>query len=140
MDVIIANCVINLSTYKSEVFREAHRVLAPGGRFAVSDIVIRSNLDPAIRQKVLAFVQSYGALHYRPGRWLVADFLREAFSLHGGMALAKEIACWERDGISEDDGLRAKRNELAGIVHVPRGGVRLMESFDRDAGRLRRAS
>lgn len=71
VDVIISNCVINLSTNKSEVFREAHRVLAPGGRFAVSDIVIRGNLDPAIRQSVEAWMGCVaGALgegEYRSG-------------------------------------------------------------------------
>lgn len=56
VDVIISNCVINLSADKSEVFREAYRVLGPGGRFAVSDIVIRGDLDPEIRHSVEAWI------------------------------------------------------------------------------------
>ena len=56
VDVIISNCVINLSADKPQVFREAYRVLAPGGRFAVSDIVIRGDLDPTIRQSVEAWI------------------------------------------------------------------------------------
>ena len=55
VDVIISNCVINLSADKGKVLREAFRVLRPGGRFAVSDIVTRGEILPEIRQSVLAW-------------------------------------------------------------------------------------
>jgi arsenite methyltransferase len=56
VDVIISNCVINLSADKDRVLREAFRVLRPGGRFAVSDVVTRGEIAPEIRQNVLAWV------------------------------------------------------------------------------------
>jgi SAM-dependent methyltransferase len=49
VDVIISNCVINLSVDKDQVFREAYRVLRPGGLFAVSDIVVQGELTPELR-------------------------------------------------------------------------------------------
>jgi len=56
VDVIISNCVINLSADKNKVLREALRVLKPGGRLAVSDVVTRGEMLPEIRQSVLAWV------------------------------------------------------------------------------------
>ncbi len=56
VDVIISNCVINLSADKDKVLREAFRVLKPGGRFAVSDVVTRGEMLPEIRQSVLLWV------------------------------------------------------------------------------------
>jgi len=56
VDVVISNCVINLSADKDRVLREAFRVLKPAGRFAVSDVVTRGAIPDEIRQKVLLWV------------------------------------------------------------------------------------
>jgi arsenite methyltransferase len=56
VDVIISNCVINLSADKDRVLRETFRVLKPGGRFAVSDVVTRGEIAPEIRKNVLLWV------------------------------------------------------------------------------------
>jgi SAM-dependent methyltransferase len=56
VDVVISNCVINLSADKDRVLREAFRVLKPGGRFAVSDVVTRGEVPAEVRQNMLLWV------------------------------------------------------------------------------------
>lgn len=69
VDAIISNCVVNLSTDKSRVFREAHRVLKPGGRLMVSDLVLVRHLPEVIAQDM----DAYGACI--AGALLKADYL-----------------------------------------------------------------
>lgn len=109
VDVIISNCVINLSADKDRVLREAFRVLKPGGRFAVSDVMTRGEMLPEIRQSVLAWVGCIaGALEendYRaklatagfeqielePTRIYRAEDARETLLREGIDALAPEV-------------------------------------------------
>src|SRR5215467_1650316 len=66
VDVIISNCVINLSRDKDAVLREAFRVLKSGGRFAVSDVVVRGQVPAAVRRSMELWVGCIaGALEER---------------------------------------------------------------------------
>jgi arsenite methyltransferase len=73
-DVIISNCVINLAADKGRGLREAFRVLRPGGRFAVSDVVIRGDMPAGIRRSMEPWIGCVaGALEETEYRHLLAD-------------------------------------------------------------------
>jgi len=74
-DVIISNCVINLSPDKPRVFREAFRALRPGGRLMVSDIVLEGELPAAVRESAAAYV---GCISGAIGREDYLDAVRQA--------------------------------------------------------------
>ena len=82
VDVIISNCVINLSADKDRVLAEAFRVLKPGGRFAVSDVVVRGEVPAAIRRSVELWIGCVaGALEEREYREKLAKAGFEAIDV-----------------------------------------------------------
>jgi len=82
VDVVISNCVINLSADKDRVLAEAFRVLKPGGRFAVSDVVVRGEVPAAIRRSVELWIGCVaGALEEREYREKLAKAGFEAIDL-----------------------------------------------------------
>jgi SAM-dependent methyltransferase len=113
VDVIISNCVINLSADKDRVFHEAFRVLKPGGRLAVSDIVVRGDMPAAIRRDVELWVgciagalrdtdyiskvqaAGFGSVELEPTRVYTAE---DAHQLFAGKDLDAESMASQMDG------------------------------------------
>jgi arsenite methyltransferase len=82
VDVVISNCVINLSADKGKVLREAFRVLRPGGRFAVSDVVVKGEVPAEIRRNIELWVGCVaGALEESEYRSLLAAARFEQISI-----------------------------------------------------------
>jgi SAM-dependent methyltransferase len=93
VDVIISNCVINLSADKDRVLREAFRVLKPGGRFAVSDVVTRGRIPDQIRRDILLWAGCIaGALDENDYRMKLAAAGFEAISIEPTRAYNVEDA------------------------------------------------
>jgi ubiquinone/menaquinone biosynthesis C-methylase UbiE len=105
IDVIISNCVINLSADKRQVLREAFRVLKPGGRFAVSDIVVRGEVPSAVRKNVELWIGCVaGALEEQEYRTLLADVGFE----HIDVAPTRVYAAEDAAAFLEGSGLAAE--------------------------------
>src|ERR1700736_5836992 len=91
VDVIISNCVINLSADKRQVLREAFRVLVPGGRFAVSDIVFQGHIPEAIRTDLEAWAGCIaGALEENVYRQLLREACFTTIEVEGPRRYAPE--------------------------------------------------
>ena len=94
VDVVISNCVINLSADKPKVFKEIHRILKPGGRIAISDIALLKELPKGIKESIEAYVGCIG------GAILIDDYKRivEASGLRNiSIAVKGSSACIEPD-------------------------------------------
>jgi arsenite methyltransferase len=126
VDVVISNCVINLSSDKARVLHEAFRVLKPGGRFAVSDVVVQGQLPAELRQSMELWAGCIaGALEETTYRQLLAeagftDVGVEVTRVYEAQDLAASECC---DGTASADGFA----ELAAT------GGRLVSAFVRAA-------
>jgi SAM-dependent methyltransferase len=121
VDVVISNCVINLSADKGSVLREAFRVLRPGGRFAVSDVVVRGELPDNVRRSTELWVGCLaGALEEDTYRGLLAGAGFEGVDL--------EVT---RDYTAEDAGQVAGAAGERALSAVHEGGGRVVSAFIR---------
>ena len=126
VDVIISNCVINLSVDKDAVLREAFRVLRPGGRFAVSDVVFRGDVPAEIRRSIelwigcvagalrdedyVAKLQAAGFLEASVEPWRVYK-VEDARALLADAGVDEERIAAEADGKVASAFIRARKPE-----------------------------
>jgi ubiquinone/menaquinone biosynthesis C-methylase UbiE len=119
VDAVTSNCVINLVPDKAAVFREVARILRPGGRLVISDIVLDGELPPAVAGDVLAYVGCVaGALRRELYFALLAAAGLSELKIHKDidyLAAAGDTLTPELRGKLAGSGLAGER--LAGIVH-----------------------
>ena len=129
VDVLISNCVINLSADKAQVLREAYRVLKPGGRFAVSDVVVQGHLPDEVRRSTELWVGCVaGALEEDTYRTLLASA--------GFDAIGVEVT---RDYSAEQVGAGGSATEADALASVRDGGGRVVSAFIRATKPVERA-
>ncbi|MFN8526787.1 MAG: arsenite methyltransferase [Chloroflexota bacterium] len=122
VDVIISNCVINLSGDKPSVIREAFRVLKPGGRFAVSDVVAQGTLPAKLRRDMEAWVGCIaGALEEQEYRRLLSDAGFEAIDVEVTRVYDPRDLAERSTGAFED----------SAYAEYERSGGRLISAFVR---------
>jgi SAM-dependent methyltransferase len=125
VDVIISNCVINLSADKDAVLREAFRVLRPGGRFAVSDIVVLKELPAAVQRSMDAWAGCIaGALHERDYRAKLsaAGFAAPEVQVTRTFGLA-DLECVEDDACCSPELVQVIEQASAGEIAAAEGAL-----------------
>jgi arsenite methyltransferase len=129
VDVLISNCVINLSADKAQVLGEAYRVLKPGGRFAVSDVVVQGHLPDEVRRNTELWVGCVaGALEESTYRTLLASA--------GFDGIGVEVT---RDYSAEQVGAGESATEADAPASVRDGGGRVVSAFIRATKPVERA-
>ncbi len=123
VDVIISNCVVNLSGDKDKVFSEAFRVLKPGGRLAISDVVSQREVPASIRASMEHWVGCIaGALDvsdYR-ARLEKAGFADVSFEITREYRSDEARSFLATDGVSAEDAIRADKAFASAFIRATR--------------------
>ena len=126
VDVIISNCVINLSGDKRKVINEAFRVLKPGGRFAVSDVIVRDGLPAAVRESMPLWTGCVaGALEEREFLALLTDAGFENATIEPTRVYTRDDAAALLEGAGLDASLadQVEGKIMSGFVRATKPGV-----------------
>jgi SAM-dependent methyltransferase len=126
VDVIISNCVINLSGDKRQVLKEAFRVLKPGGRFAVSDVIVREGLPEAVKESMALWTGCVaGALEEREFLALLAEAGFESASIEPTRVYTRDDAAALLQGTGLDLALadEVQGKIMSGFVRATKPGA-----------------